>query len=51
MTGNIIPRISTDSVEAVKRAIDSVKMQGETVWSLLKIRNTHVVQEYEIAFA
>ena len=36
MVGNVMSRISTDSVEAVKMAIDSMKMQGETVLKLIE---------------
>ncbi|NUO07660.1 MAG: hypothetical protein HUU08_03115 [Candidatus Brocadia sp.] len=35
MIGNVMSRISTDSVEAVKMAMDSMKMQGETVLKLI----------------
>lgn len=35
MIGNIMSRVSTDSVEAVKMAIDSMKIQGETVLKLI----------------
>ncbi|KAB2834238.1 MAG: hypothetical protein F9K48_06680 [Candidatus Brocadia sp.] len=36
MMGNVISNISTDSVEAVKMAIDTMKMQGETVLKLIE---------------
>ena len=35
MIGNVMSRVSTDSVGAVKMAIDSMKMQGETVLKLI----------------
>ncbi len=35
MIGNVMSRASTDSVEAVKMSIDSMKMQGETVLKLI----------------
>lgn len=36
MMGNVISNVSTDSVEAVKMAIDTMKMQGETVLKLIE---------------
>ena len=35
MIAHVMSRISTDSVEAVKMAIDSMKMQGQTVLKLI----------------
>lgn len=35
MIGNVMSRVSTDSVGAVKMTIDSMKMQGETVLKLI----------------
>ena len=35
MIGNVMSRVSTDSVGAVKMAIDSMKMQGQTVMKLI----------------
>lgn len=36
MIAHVMSRISTDSVEAVKMAMDSMKMQGQTVMKLIE---------------
>lgn len=42
MIAHVMSRISTDSVEALKMAMDSMKMHGQTVMKLIEEKRNNV---------